>query len=315
MVDQKKGLNAVDRLNYLRRQLEGEAYGCIAGLELTEKNYSVAITLLQKRYGDSQIIINAHYKELMDLPEPPNQTSKLRQTFDTIERYLRSLQVLGVNINHKHLVLMIQSKLPKPVKLQLQLHKKPEKVWTVELLRKELQYHIANREMVEQQYNQNDLSSRNKMSFLKSPRKSTAEALFTNEARLSTGTINKKCHFCRGRHRTYPTIEKRIRGSCYRCLRPGHRSRDCSDDKLCVHCGKWNPHHRSLCPEKFSIDKQEQKWEEKSKKEVTSSATEEQPETIEADSLLASEEKVLIQTAKTTVKNTTKDVSAEVRMF
>ena len=45
------------------------------------------------------------------------------------------------------------------------------------------------------------------------------------------------------------------------------------------------------------------------------SATEEQPETIEADLLLASEEKVLIQTAKTTVKNTTKDVSAEIRMF
>ena len=65
----------------------------------------------------------------------------------------------------------------------------------------------------------------------------------------------------------------------------------------------------------FSIDKQEQKGEEKPKKEVMASATEEQPETIEANSLLASEEKVLIQTAKTTVKNTTKDVSAEVRMF
>ena len=45
------------------------------------------------------------------------------------------------------------------------------------------------------------------------------------------------------------------------------------------------------------------------------SVTEEQPEAIEADSLSASEEKVLIQTAKTAVKNTTKDVSAEVRMF
>ena len=229
----------------------------------------------------------------MDLPESPNQTSKLRQTFDTIERHLRSLQVLGEDINHKYFVSMIQAKLPKPVKLQLQLHKKPEEVWTAELLRKELQYHIANREMVEQQYNQNDLSSQNKMLFLKSPRKSTTEALFTNEPRLSTGTINKKCHFYRGRHwtdecRTYPTTEKRkevTRGSCYRCFRPGHRSRDCSDDKLCVHCRKRNAHHRSLCLEKFSIDKQEQKGEEKQKKEVTTSAAEEQPETIEADSL------------------------------
>ena len=123
-VDQNMGLNAVDKLNYLRRQLEGEAYGCIAGLERTEANYSVAITLLQKRYGDSQIIINAHYKELM---ESPNQTSKLRQTFDTIERHLRSLQVLGEDINHKHFVSMIQAKLPKPVKLQLQLHKSLKK--------------------------------------------------------------------------------------------------------------------------------------------------------------------------------------------
>ena len=45
------------------------------------------------------------------------------------------------------------------------------------------------------------------------------------------------------------------------------------------------------------------------------SGTAEQPETNEADSLLGSKEKVLIQTAKTTVKNTTKDISAEVRMF
>ena len=80
----------------------------------------------------------------MDLPESPNQTSKLRQTFDTIERHPRSLQVLGDDINRKHFVSMIQAKSPKPIKLQLQLHKKPEEVWTVELLRKELQYHIAN---------------------------------------------------------------------------------------------------------------------------------------------------------------------------
>ena len=92
-VDQNKGLKAVDKLNYLRRQLEGEAYGCIAGLELTEINYSVAITCFKNAMEtpiafNALIIINAHYKELTDLPESPNQTSKLRQTFDTIESHL-----------------------------------------------------------------------------------------------------------------------------------------------------------------------------------------------------------------------------------
>ena len=124
----------MDKLNYLRRQLEGEAYGCLAGLELTEENYSVAFALLQKRYGDSQILINKHYKELMDLPDSPNQINKLRQTFDTIERHLRSLQVLGEDISHKQFVSMIQAKLSKPIKLHLQLHGKLEEVWTVELL-------------------------------------------------------------------------------------------------------------------------------------------------------------------------------------
>ena len=70
----------------------------------------------------------------MDLPESPKQRSKLRQTFNTIERHLRSLQVLGDDINHKHFASMIQAKLPKPIKLQLQLYKKPEEVWIVELL-------------------------------------------------------------------------------------------------------------------------------------------------------------------------------------
>ena len=70
----------------------------------------------------------------MELPESPNQTSKVCQTFDTIERHLRSLQVFGEDINHKHFVSMIQAKLPKPIKLQLQLHKNYEEVGTVELL-------------------------------------------------------------------------------------------------------------------------------------------------------------------------------------
>ena len=81
--------------------------------------------------NDHSLIINAHYKKLMGLPESLN---KLRGTLDTIERHLRSLEVQGEGIDHKHFVSMIQAKLPRDVKRQLRLQKKPDEEWNVEQL-------------------------------------------------------------------------------------------------------------------------------------------------------------------------------------
>ena len=47
----EKEIDAVDKFNYLKNQLYGNASEVISGLELTKNNYYVAIDLLKERYG------------------------------------------------------------------------------------------------------------------------------------------------------------------------------------------------------------------------------------------------------------------------
>ena len=55
------------RFSYLRGLLTDTAAATIFGLTLTEANYKNATTLLQQCYGHSQIIINSHMDQLMQI--------------------------------------------------------------------------------------------------------------------------------------------------------------------------------------------------------------------------------------------------------
>ena len=97
---ENKCLCSVEKLNYLRAKLEGNARRAIAGLEITNDNYEVAVKILRDRFGDLQTVISGHYKKLMDLPSSTNQTPALHLTFDEVEKHLRYLSVLGEDTNH-----------------------------------------------------------------------------------------------------------------------------------------------------------------------------------------------------------------------
>ena len=68
-----------------------------------------------------------------------------------------------------------------------------------------------------------------------------------------------QCRYCNGNHWSdqcveFPTAEdrrKKIKDSCYLCLKKGHTAFKCQRNKQCVYCGHLNHHHRSLCPKKF----------------------------------------------------------------
>ena len=55
------------------------------------------------------------------------------------------------------------------------------------------------------------------------------------------------------KYKTVAERERLLKGSCFKCLKVGHKTDECRQNKLCVHCGEKNVHHRSLCPKKFTV--------------------------------------------------------------
>ena len=66
-IDQNPTLSNVDKFNYLKAKLEGEALSSIAGIELTNDNYSVALKILTERFGNRQVCVDAHYNRLVTI--------------------------------------------------------------------------------------------------------------------------------------------------------------------------------------------------------------------------------------------------------
>ena len=85
-IHKNKKLSNIERFNYLKGKVSGEAQRSIAGLSMTNDNYQVAVDILRDRFGDSQEVIN--------LPLASSSTSSLRNLLDNMERHLRSLEVL-----------------------------------------------------------------------------------------------------------------------------------------------------------------------------------------------------------------------------
>ena len=54
-------------ITYISR-LEGDALEVIGGMTLTNANYDKAKDILKERYGRQDVIVNAHYKSLVNYP-------------------------------------------------------------------------------------------------------------------------------------------------------------------------------------------------------------------------------------------------------
>ena len=136
----------MDKFNYLKSKLSGEAKRSIEGLSLTNDNYSVAVDIFVKRFGSPQEIIDALYNKLISLPQATAKLSNVRDLLDCIERHLRSLEALKQNICQDVFASIIRSKLPEKVLVQLELKHSVDKKWSVKELTDTLHEYVVARE-------------------------------------------------------------------------------------------------------------------------------------------------------------------------
>ena len=89
------------KFNYLQTLLEGPAAKAIKGLPMVEANYDSAVEMLKERYGNKQKIISLHMEALPKLQAcSSDKASQLRMIYDHINVHVRSLEALGVTLEH-----------------------------------------------------------------------------------------------------------------------------------------------------------------------------------------------------------------------
>ena len=244
-------LAAIDKFNYLNSLLMKSASDAISGLYLTATNYEEAVTILKKRFGNKQQIINRHMDILLSI-NPVNSSQnidKLRQLYDTLEPHVRSLKSLGVPSNSYGSLLssIIMNKLPSDLRLVVSREIKDEE-WQLDRILRVFE---------------NELEARERAGVRDIVQSTSEEKSFTsNQPRMKPTTaalISKvsgpTCTYCNLNHpsNSCPTVtnvtaRKEIlkrHGRCFICLRRGHISRNCPSNISCFNCS--GRHHVSIC--------------------------------------------------------------------
>ncbi|XP_018576722.1 uncharacterized protein LOC108915233, partial [Anoplophora glabripennis] len=95
MLQENPMLSEIQKFQYLRSTLKGEALQVIQALQCTGDNYQKAWVLLEKRYEKRRLIINTHVKELFELPNIYKENHiTIRKFIDSTRNHIASLETL-----------------------------------------------------------------------------------------------------------------------------------------------------------------------------------------------------------------------------
>ena len=219
-------LSDVDKLNYLNSLLEGTAAEAVSGLKLTAVNYSEAIAILKKRFGNKQQIITKHMEILLHIEPVTSQYNikGLRHLYDLVESQVRGLQALGVPAESFGSLLssVLMNKLPQDLRLIVSREVKGDD-WDLNELMKIIEGEVEARERA--------LNSTSRAS------RSLNKDVPTASTLVSSHTIILKCSYCRQPHSSStcqtvidPAERKHIlkkTGRCFICLRKFYTTREC----------------------------------------------------------------------------------------
>ena len=273
-----KDLTPAMKLSYLRRTCKGEAFKMISGYTLSAKSYKQAWDRLVKRYGRSERTAMRHISALLNLEQPKHErgqayVNSLYKLLNDVNLHVRSLDNLIATLKAEDiLVPLIISKFPNTFLHEFSKHfkgKDTDLPNVLEFLESECQRYEFVSDISQNMVDVNPYKG-SKVSG-PGPSKGSAVALQVasddaatpeDTAGPSGGKTTITCAYCKGNHASRvcskfwkANIGARRElvlqsGLCFRCLKPGHRSRDC--DKSCKICG--GNHANPLCDSSISAN-------------------------------------------------------------
>lgn len=102
IIHANESLDDIQKFQYLRASLAGDAKNIISSLEISAVNYEVAWNLLKNRYDNKRVIIaQNHIRAIMELPSMTRENpGELRQIADGATKHIHALQALKRPTSH-----------------------------------------------------------------------------------------------------------------------------------------------------------------------------------------------------------------------
>ncbi|XP_011865242.1 PREDICTED: uncharacterized protein LOC105560603 [Vollenhovia emeryi] len=114
MIGSRSDLSDIDKLQYLKSALTGEAANKIKIFTIDGTTYSKAWELLERAYEVKRVLISRHLSSIINMPTLERETTNgLSKLADDAQQHLASLSVLGVSVGHEMIVHILESKLPR----------------------------------------------------------------------------------------------------------------------------------------------------------------------------------------------------------
>ena len=122
-IHSNEDISDVNKFNYLHSFICDEAREMISRLVPTSSNYKTAVDILQKGYGNTQVLISSFMNKFVTLVKVKNDKDikGLRKRLDQTESSIQNLISLDVTTNRYGtlLVILINDKLPDNIRISI----------------------------------------------------------------------------------------------------------------------------------------------------------------------------------------------------
>ena len=119
-IHDNENVSEVEMFTCLKSLLADSVLATISRLNVNVKNYEEAIDILEKRYGNVQVVISAFMTKFVQLPKIKysNEVSNFRKIYDEVEFSVRNLKSLKAETSSygSLLVPLLDEKLPNDIR-------------------------------------------------------------------------------------------------------------------------------------------------------------------------------------------------------
>ena len=251
-LDSHANLPNIQKFNYLKSALTGEASQLISHLPLSNSNYQIALNSLTDRYDNPRLIVRTHLRAIFQLKSLQKESaSELRKLVVAFEENLMAIQALKVDTEPCGFVWVdiLSEKLDPESRRQFELAYPGKTLQTLEQLTEFIYRRVQALEASEPKHSPKN-SNYFKITRTQGNNNHLKDSnLFSQNYKASA----EKCAACTENHRIFAcekfkslSIQEKKNlvysaKLCFNCLQSGHVTKDCKSKSSCRTCkGRHN---------------------------------------------------------------------------